>query len=242
MKKTSRRDFAKTMTAALAAAPVALSTSAAAKAQTPGRPAQTPISPQRILNHQNTPPDLILEQGSLKIDVKDPSLENESELPPASGGHQWQFPQTGTPRNIYMTGLQIVSGAGQLLFYVDRDHVDDAEKLHELSVLVHMEGTPSNRQEVVVSTAGRFVTFKMPNNRKLKKNHQNNVPIPDPGSPGRVRFRYLDQNGNAGNFNVQSIAVALGPHGQHKVITRVDIDHLQQAGPGTQVLAWFKTL
>jgi hypothetical protein len=233
MEKTSRRNFGKLMAGAAAALPL---TSVNALPQS-----KRELQKRDILNHQNTPPDLILEQGSLKIDVKDLSLENQTELPPVSGGHQWQFPQTGTS-NIYMTGLQIVSGAGQLLFYVDRDHVADAERLHELSVLVHMEGTPSNRQEVVVSTAGRFVTFKMPNNRKLKKNFQGNQPIPDPGSPGRVRFRYLDQNGNAGNFNVQSIAVALGPHGQHKVITRVDIDHLDEAGPGTQVLVWFRTL
>jgi len=242
MKKTSRRHFAKTMTAALAAAPVALSVSAAANAQTPDGRAQTPISPQRILNHQNTPPDVILEQGSLKIDVKDLTLAAQSELPAASGGgYQWQFPQTGS-RDIYMIGLQIVSGAGQLLFYLDRDHVDDAERLNPLTVLVHMEGTPTNRQELIVSTNQKFVTFKVPNDRKLKKNHQNGVPIPDPGSTGRVRFRYLDQNGNTGSFNVQSIAVAVGPHGQHKVISRIDIDHLQQAGPGTQVLAWFKPL
>lgn len=232
MKKTSRRNFGKVIAGAAAALPL---TSFNAL---PQRRMQS----ERILNHQNTPPDLVFEQGSLKIDVKDLTLAAQPELPPASGGgHQWQFPQTGT-RDIYMIGLQIVSGAGQVLFYMDRDHVDDAERLHPLTVLIHMEGTPANRQEVVVSTSGRFVTFKVPNNRKLKKNHQNNVPIPDPGSPGRVRFRYLDPDGNAGNFNVQSIAVAVGPQGQHKVITRIDLDHLGQAGPGTQVWVWFETL
>ena len=234
MKKTSRRNFGRLIAGAAAALPLS---------SVNALPQSVRESQRRggIESHQNTPPDLILEQGSLKIDVKDLTLAAQAELPAASGGgYQWQFPQPGTG-DIYMTGLQIVSGAGQLLFYIDRDHVDDAEKLHPLSVLVHMEGTPSNRQEVVVSTDRKFVTFKVPNNRKLKKNHQNNVPIPDPGSPGRVRFRYLDQNGNAGNFNVQSIAVALGPHGQHKVMTRVDIAHLGGAGPGTQVWIWFKT-
>ena len=234
MKKTSRRNFGKLIAGAAAALPL---TSVNALPQTVREPQRR----QSIESHQNTPPDLILEQGSLKIDLKDPSLENQAELPAGSGGgQQWQFPQTGT-RNIYMNGLQIVSGAGQLLFYIDRDHVVENERPHVLTVLVHMEGTPSNRQELVLSTDGRFVTFKLPNNRKLKKNHQNNVPIPDPGSPGRVRFRYLDPNGNAGNFNVQSIAVAVGPHGQHTVITRVDMDHLAEAGPGTQVMVWFKT-
>jgi hypothetical protein len=233
MKKTSRRNFGKLIAGAAAALPL---TSVHALP-----PSQKESQRKDIFSHQDTPPDLILEQGSLKIDVKDLRLADEPELPPASGGHQWQFPQTGT-RDIYINGLQIVSGAGKLLFYIDRDHVDALERLHELLVLVHMEGTPSNRQEVIVSTNQKFVTFKVPNNRKLKKNHQNNVPIPDPGSTGRVRFRYLDPDGNAGNFNVQSIAVALGPHGQHKVITRIDMDHLQQAGPGTQVWVWFRTL
>ncbi len=230
MKKTSRRDFGKLIAGAAAALPLT-SISAGTLPKT------------EIQYHQDTPPDLILEQGSLKIDIKDLTLAHQQELPQASVGYQWQFPQT-SQGNIYMLAVKIVSGAGEVLFYADRDHRDKSENVEVLTLLLHMEGLLSdrNRKEVIVSTDRNYVTFKVPSGRKLKKNHQNNVSIPDPGSNGRVRFRYLDENGNAGNFNVKSIAVAVGPHGQHKLITRIHMEHLETAAKGTQVMVWFKPL
>ena len=139
-----------------------------------------------------------------------------------------------------MLAVKIVSGKDEVLFYVDRHHREKSENVAALTLLLHMEGllSDSNRKEVIVSTSRNYVTFKVPSGRKLKKNHQNNAPIPDPGSKGTVRFRYLDENGNAGNFNVKSIAVAVGP----QLITRIRMDHLETAAKGTKVMVWFKPI
>jgi hypothetical protein len=228
MKKTSRRNFGKLIAGAAAALPLT-SISAGTLPKT------------EIQSHQDTPPDLTLEQGSLIIDIKDSALDDQQELPSVSDGYQWKFPQKGEG-NIYMLGVKIVSGDGDVLFYADRHHREKSENVEVLTLLLHMEGllSDSNRKEVIVSTNRSYVTFKVPSGRKLKKNHQNNTPIPDPGSKGTVRFRYLDEHGNAGNFNLKSIAVAVGPHGQHKLITRIHLDHLDTAAKGTKVMVWFK--
>ena len=230
MKKTSRRDFGKLIAGAAAALPL---TSISART----------VPEKAIQYHQDTPPDLTLEQGSLIIDIKDSALADHQELPSGSDGYQWKFPQTGQG-NIYMLAVKIVSGGGEVLFYADRDYREKSESVEILTLLLHMEGllSDSNRKEVIVSTSRNYVTFKVPSDRKLKKNHQKNVPIPDEASKGVVRFRYLDENGNAGNFNVKSIGVAVGPHGQHKLITRIHMDHLDTAAKGTKVMVWFRPL
>ena len=230
MKKTSRRNFGKLIAGAAAALPL---TSISARN----------LPEKAIQYHQDTPPDLILEQGSLIIDIRDSALAAQQEPPSGSDGYRWRFPQTGQG-NIYMLAVRIVSGAGEVLFYADRDHREKSENVEVLTLLLHMEGLLSdrNRKEVIVSTDRNYVTFKVPSDRKLKKNHQNNTPVPDEASKGVVRFRYLDENGNAGNFNLKSVAVAVGPYGQHKLITRIPMDHLDTAAKGTKVMVWFRPL
>jgi len=226
MKKTSRRNFGKLIAGAAAALPL------------------TSISagtlPKRAMQyHQDTPPDLTLEQGSLIVDIKDLTLADHQELPSISDGYQWKFPQKGEG-NIYMLGVKIVSGSGAVLFYADRDHREKSEIPEVLTLLLHMEGLFSdrNRKEVIVSTSQNYVTFKVPSGRKLKKKESDS----DPDSKGTVRFRYLDEDGNAGSFNVKSIAVAVGSHPQHKLITRIDLDHLGKAAKGTKVMVWFRPI
>jgi hypothetical protein len=228
MKKTTRRDFGKLIAGAAAALPL---TSVSAGT----------LPKMAMQYHQDTPPDLTLEQGSLIIDIKDDALADRQELPSVSDGYQWKLPQKGQG-NIYTHAVKIESGKGHGLFYVDRDHREKSETPEILTLLLHMEGllSDSNRKEVIVSTKLNYVTFKVPSGRKLKKNHQNNTPIDDPGSEGTVRFRYLDENGNAGNFNLKSIAVAVGPPGQQRVITRIRMDHLGTEAKGTRVMVWFK--
>jgi hypothetical protein len=133
--------------------------------------------------------------------------------------------------------LQIISGGGRVLFYLDRDGVDEPERL-PLHVLIHMEGGASSRKEVVLSTAGKFVTLKVPGSRVLKKKHLTSGGPIEPGSAGRVRYRYFDQTG-AENWKVEGIAVGIGPPGAHKVITRFNRADLGDAILGTQVMIWF---
>ena len=71
MKKTSRRNFAKTMTAALAAAPVAFLPKTDARAQTPSKGAQVRSSKDQARFHQDTPPPIEILDGSLIVESAD---------------------------------------------------------------------------------------------------------------------------------------------------------------------------
>ena len=71
MKKTSRRNFAKTMTAALAAAPVAFLTDPDAKAHTPSKSSQVRTSREQARFHQDTPPPIEILDGSLIVESAD---------------------------------------------------------------------------------------------------------------------------------------------------------------------------
>jgi len=224
MKKTSRRNFGKLIAGAAAALPVASLSSISTEAQ----------------QHQDTPPDILLEEGSLKLDVKDVNLGAGDELPkhPSGNYYRWEFPTTAT--EIYIVGVQIVSGAGKILFFLNRDNVDQAEKL-PLHILVHMEGTAGSRKELILSTEGKYVTFKVPMDRVLKKKRLTpNGPF-EPGSTGRIRFRYFD-TGGAENWKIEGVAVGIGPAGAHKVITRFNRANLGTAINGVQVMLWFDNL
>ena len=71
MKKTSRRNFAKTMTAALAAAPVALVSKTEAGAQTPDKRRRVGSSSESVRFHQDTPPPIEILDGSLIVESAD---------------------------------------------------------------------------------------------------------------------------------------------------------------------------
>ena len=123
MKKTSRRTFGKLIAGAAAALPL---TSISA------------LPKNAIQYHQNTPPDLILEQGSLIIDIKDLTLADQQELPTTSSGYQWKLPEAGHQDQIYILAVKVVSGAGDILFYADRDHREKSEGVEPLTLLLHM--------------------------------------------------------------------------------------------------------
>ena len=247
MEKTSRRNFGKLMAGAVVTLPLASGTRPTEAGNTQSDPQATPLATAdsqkgrqaKAFNHQDTPPALILEEGSLKVDIMDPTLEMIEELPKTGNTYKWEFP--GATGDIYMVGAQIVSGAGRMLFFVDRDHVDNDEKTSTLHILVHMETASGNRKELVVSTSGRFVTFTVPANRHLKRKHLGTVTGPfEPGNAGRVRFRYFD-DGGAETWKLEGVAVGVGPGAAHKV-TRYTRANLGEAITGAQVRVWFEEI
>ena len=248
MKKTSRRNFGKLIAGAVATLPLVSSSSVTAAGNTESSAQAKPPAKRdsqkrtrNILNHQDTPPPLLMEEGSLKVDLMDPSLESTEELPKTGNTHKWEFPKA--TRDIYIVGVQIVSGAGQLLFFMNRESAATEEKRSLLQILIHMETAGGSRQEVVVSTSGRFVTFTVPTSRRLKRKHLGSGGPTDPvepGNGGRVRFRYFDDaTSPAERGELESVAVAIGPGGAHKV-TRYNRADLGDAITGTQVMVWFK--
>lgn len=228
MKKTSRRNFAKSVTAALAAAPVAhLTLRMSTEAQRPNvRP-----SNQRIISHQDTPPPIIIEEGSVKVDVKDQNLGMGGVLPPhPNGGYRWEFPKNNTTHDIFLVGMKIVTAADRLLFYLDRDFGTTDRELITVRILV--DDSASAHQELVISTEGKFVTLKVPPNRELKR-----LATPDPGYPGHLRFRYHDQSGST-NYPIKSVAITAG--GGQTVISRIDPSMLPEGSAGLKVMLWFE--
>ena len=233
MKKTSRRSFGKQLTGAVAALPlVSLS------GRTPAFARDEPLNlPQRkkwdIRSHQDTPPPIIIEEGSIKIDVKDQNLGAGPALPAdPGGGYMWEFPKPSTSNDIFLVGMKIVTGADRLLFYLDRDF--GTVDRQPISVRIHVEGPDTARQEIVISTRAKHVTVQVPPRRELKK-----LSTPDPPSVGRLRFRYHDEAGNT-NYPMKSIAIAAGAGAQ--VISRIDPSMLPEGSAGLKIMLWFEDI
>jgi hypothetical protein len=247
MQKTSRRDFSKLIVGAATTLPLISSAGSSAEVQDTNKETRTTQAGigntqgetrENHRNHQDTPPPIILEEGSLKLDVLDRNLGSGEELPkhPSGNYYRWEFPTSAS--EIYIVGVQIVTGAGKTLFYLDRDGVDGPEKL-PLHILVHMEGDQSHRQELAISTEGKYVTFKVPTDRMLKKTHLAPGGPYEPGSSGRARFRYLENTG-AEKWKMEGVAVGIGPAGAHRVITRFKREDFDPAIQGAQVRMWFE--
>ncbi len=200
MEKTSRRNFGKLIAGAVATLPLAScsrptgteNTQSAAQ-NTSTAPANSQEAKAQGFHHQDTPPSLILEEGSLKVDIMDPTLESTEELPKTGNTYKWEYPDASS--DIYIVSAQIVSGAGKMLFFLNRENVDNAEK-KPLHILVHLETSTGMRKELVVSTDGRHVTFTVPASRRLRRKRLGGASGPfEPGNGGRVRFRYFDDGG-----------------------------------------------
>jgi hypothetical protein len=101
MKKTSRRNFGKQLTGALAALPVAvLATSPGASAQRKEQAKSRAIRPVDILTSHNTPPPLVIADGSLIV-------ESDQELTESGGGaNPFLYTGVGSPDIGHIRVLQ----------------------------------------------------------------------------------------------------------------------------------------
>src|SRR6266478_4141715 len=110
--KTSRRKFGRQLVGACATLPLISVVPKTSFSQ---------LKPTDDRSHQDTPPPIIIEEGSIKVDVLNQNL-NGGVLPPDQGGYKWEFPKgAGNNNDVFLVGLKIVSGADRLLFYLDRD-------------------------------------------------------------------------------------------------------------------------
>jgi hypothetical protein len=248
MQNTSRRSFGKLIAGAVAALPLASCTSPSTGNQNAEAVAQntqsaTQTRQQRaqatMVSHQDTPPPIILEEGSVKLDVEDNSLLGSGdEFPKDFGGnYRWQYKNDS--KDIYIVGLQIVSVSGRVWFYLDRDYVENGDKV-PLNVVIETEGSGSSKKEVVLSTEKNGVTLGFPQKRVLKKRHQSGQPA-EPGYGGRIRYRYHDDSGKE-TGTIQGITVFLGPIADKRIITRFHRDDLGPAMDGIRLMVWFEQI
>jgi hypothetical protein len=150
MKKTSRRDFAKKMTTAVAVAPFVLSKNTAASADTSSKDAY--VRPP-IQAHQDTPPPIEILDGSLIVE----SAEEFSE----TAGARFLYKLTSDP---FIEHIRVLA--------------DNGDKIYE--DLNASNGTTSSKIEIVwinedKNTTGNVIitggsVFQIDSDKKLDKN------------------------------------------------------------------------
>jgi hypothetical protein len=182
MEKTSRRDFAKTMSAALAAVPALLVTNACAGGQSSSEGTKSGTSTQSILHHQDTPPELQIMDGSLIIESSE------------------EFTETTGTRNLYKSmtktfihQIKVLGDSGEKI-YEDR-YANDGTTSSSIEIVWINED--KNATGNVIITGGGSV-FQIDSDKKLDKDTQKK----------RRKFKY-DHKGPGGGkrIRIESIEI-----------------------------------
>lgn len=183
MKKTSRRNFGKRMAGALAALPVAaLATEQQAVAQGQNKVGPRATGGLDILTSHNTPPDVVVSEGSLNIESDDPFVET-----PAGGG-AFDYAGHGEPR---MTHIRVLQDNGDKIY-------EDIEGITR-EVRITWEDDNPNPGDGVMRILNESGTFKIKSDRQLQgpgnspaASHRRNK-YGHPGNPNRrVRIRSIE--------------------------------------------------
>jgi hypothetical protein len=118
MKKTSRRNFGKQLTGALAALPVAaLGTTPGVSAQT--RDVRAPIDGGwDFKSTHDTPPPIVIGAGSLIVERKGP-YQNSDIVTEGGRKKHHHNPDTGK-KKIFPAHIKVVDGSGEILYRNDR--------------------------------------------------------------------------------------------------------------------------
>lgn len=182
MKKTSRRDFAKTMTAALAAVPAALVTSACAGGQSSSERTQSGPSTQAVLNHQDTPPTFEIVDGSLIFE----SLDDLAETPSGSDF----FYKASSKHSI--EHIKVITDSGEKIY--EDMHADATGTSSE--IVVHWKNEDKNAEGDVVISGG--TVFQIKSDKKLDKNSQ--------FKRRKFKFEHKGQ-GNGKRIRIESVAI-----------------------------------
>jgi hypothetical protein len=147
MKRTSRRTFGKQLTGALAALPlVSLATS------TLGQTRRTTAKQREYdrLYHQNTPPPLLIEDGSLTFTFK--TTRPTRPLEPTQSGNIYTY-----SGNVFGAGnneihyIRVLHGSGKMLY-------DDAGK--SITLEVQGRGSVNKIGEIVITALPDLLTIK----------------------------------------------------------------------------------
>ena len=110
MKKTSRRKFGQLIAGAVAAIPVA--SIAAQTPRVPRAPGKTSL--QDILNHENTPPPIMIEDGSFQLKIKHVDT-NGDPMTRTGSGTSWTYKGNFNTNNNF-AHLRVMHGSGEMLY------------------------------------------------------------------------------------------------------------------------------
>jgi hypothetical protein len=180
MKKTSRRNFAKSITAAIAATPFLVS-----KAVASGQEKATGASPFDNRTH-DTPPPLEVLDGSLRIEAHDKHDESQD-----AATKRWNYDNVLYPNIAH---VKIIHGSGDMIYRnLDADGIKVSVTLTGSAGDLTLEGGVTNN-------AGNKV-FRINCDKKMKPSN--------PGKTEKRPFKF-DHPGNGGDFWVNSIVISQG--------------------------------
>lgn len=189
MEKTSRRNFAKTMTAALAAVPAALVTNACAGGQTPSESPKSGPSTQGILNHQDTPPMFEILDGSL-------IFESQDDLTESSSGSDFFYKSSSTQT---IDHIRVIADTGDKMY----EDLDASATGKSSIIVVHWINEDKNVEGDVIITGvdnGAGV-FQIKSDKKLKK-HPNQL------KRRKFKWEHEGQGGGSGKrIRIESVAI-----------------------------------
>jgi len=184
MEKTSRRDFAKLMTGALAAVPAALVTSACAGGQSSSESRPSGTVTQGVLNHQDTPPTFEILDGSLIFESYDDLAES------SSGGDF--FYKAAANHNI--EHIKVITDSGEKIY---EDLYADATGTSS-QIVVHWINEDKDAEGDVIITGG--TVFQIKSDKKLDK--------PSQPQPKRRKFKFEHKGqGNGKRIRIESISI-----------------------------------
>ncbi|MFS8086420.1 MAG: hypothetical protein ACMG6H_12380 [Acidobacteriota bacterium] len=192
MKKTSRRNFGKQLTAALAAVPVSSVVLATQHPIEQREPTQKNQVEKK--NEHNTPPPLYFAEGSLIIEAfteRDDWKANDHDqvnhrrkwsIVPKPYAHLPNMP----PSNLYIEHVKLVDGAGEMVHRVD----NDADKL-SLKIKLTLQKGGADFGDCLVTVAGNHYEIEVPDTKRIKKKSGD-----PPSNPRRKRIRYMHESGS----------------------------------------------
>lgn len=232
MKKTSRRNFGKQLTGALASLPLV-----ASQLDVRGQEKTTTQKNEKLrLREHDTPPPMLLMSGSMIIEAR--TDKTDWGVGSASGNERKHLilPQdnNGDPppmnTNIFIAHVKILDGSGDLLFKFDNDQ--SATKNIPIVVTVVMDGN-SNEKLRVTHEDRRFSLLFPKDHRKIDKKAATDLPM----GRHRQRVRYLDDNGSDAH-EISSVTVMKGA----QQLFSIDIAELPSKGEELRIMLWWEVL
>jgi hypothetical protein len=212
MKTTSRRNFAKAITAALAAAPVALLTTTAESAQTSSKRAQVGPSVQKIFQHQDTPPALEILDGSLIVESTEEFVE--------TSGTRFLYKST---TDTSIEHIRVIGDSGEKLYedlYATEDGISSSIEI----VWINEDKNVTGNVKITGGTV-----FQIDSDKKLGKSSQKK----------RRKFKYEHPGQGGGKrIRIESIAIT-NAHGRKTTFTATPTDTGDQFVPDEfRILIW----
>jgi hypothetical protein len=231
MKRTSRRDFGKQLTAALAAVPVSSLVLATPKPIERKKPPQDKVKKK---NEHNTPPPLNLGEGSMIIEAFTERADWSGHSH-TQGRRKWSIVPKPyehipnmPPTNLYIEYVKIVDGAGERVYTLDND---SDRSLIEIEVrLQKQDGTDFG--DLLITVTGDHYELSVPESKRIKKKSGD-----PPSNARRKRIRYMHETGS--NADQCEWARLIIRKGGQEVFNQNPTEWVQYAYREMRVMIWW---